>query len=356
MAGVRRGIPGYANGTSMVPGYADGTDNVPPATFAPLALGNAAQRGPRSVAPVAITPPPPTTPAAPPAAPLWSQPAPAPAFSQILQGQFEAAQQNPNVSPVQAAAAALGQHIQTAKRAADLVNPPSPMEWVAHLFTGTPASGAVLQQRQDTANKLADPLVQQAVTAHPDLLTEAEQNKDAFAQKTTNPAFRQTLQDAVNNHNTVSQGTTIGDASTGGPRTVIADNPAKAAAPMTTHGLTDVQAVAATHPHQLSEDEFVHSMRGVTTKQAQMLFGAQLGHIPTVHDAITHDYLTNRMQGIADQQAKIDEMTKRDDPRERSKLKELMNALVEDRKNFAQEQAIMSGVFQRPYAVQQQPQ
>lgn len=346
---LRRGIAGYVNGTSNVLHYADGTDSVPAPTFVPPALGNAAQQRPGLPgAPIAITPPPPTTPAAPPAAALWSQPTAPTAFGQILHGEFGAAQQNPQASPLQSTVAQSLEQAQATNRASALGTPPSPFEWAKNLFIGNPQTTADLHNRQDIAEKLGDPLVQQHLATNPDHLIAAEQDPRGFANITQDPDFRQAMQDAVKNHATMSQPVPVGDG-VGNTRPVQVGDPAKAAKVMGDHGVPADAAVALTHGHQLSREEFINSLINTPTKVIQMLFGAQLGHVPTVHDAVAKTYFDAMGQSLAKEQAAIAEMEQRGDKREAAEIKKRKAALAENQQLYSTQMGAYVGGYQRQY-------
>jgi hypothetical protein len=250
MAALRRGIAHYAAGepdTGAATSFAPGVQATPATAQAPQMLP--AQSG----------------------------------SGQLFSGQATAAAQNPESSPATAAIAGFFAHQDLMRRASALATPPSVMEQVANFFAGRQGDTS-LSDRAAAAAALGHPLAQQRFMDNPGELAKAEKDPAGYAQ---DPDFKQYMQNAAAIHAAAHDpgGIVHPDGSIKLP-----ENPAAVARAAITTGATLPQALAGTAPHQYTEDEFVKTVSKMPVKVAEMLFGAQLAHVATPQETLTHKY------------------------------------------------------------------
>lgn len=280
MAGLSRGIAHYQGGT-------DDTGVVPKQTLQPPSLFQqvlqALQPAPRAIPQVTSEQLQQLNQLMPieqgwSSAPLLQLPGESTGFGQLLRGQLQVAQQNPEASPATAAIAGFLDQQNKMRRASAVATPPGPLEWMYHLFAGRQGDTS-LSDRAAAATTLGNPVVQQHLINNPDHLAAAEQNPVAYVQT---PAFKQAMQTAVNNHVQAANGIPQPDGTL-----KTSDDPGGLARLANTAGAT----VDQTHPfhesHNYNDDELVRAISSIPKGVVNRILEAQFGRAPSVQEQIT---------------------------------------------------------------------
>ncbi len=327
MVALRRGIPHYAEGDENTL-----SAQPPVQTQRPLAS--------TSSMPVAAS--------AAPAMPVMSAASAASAapsgFSQLMSGQYTAAQQNPNASPLTQWFAQKQIDAQNQQRALDLTAiRPSAFEIAREFIGGTPDSFSDVLKRYDTAQKLGDPLVQQHLMNNPDHLAEAERDPHTYAANIT-PEFRKNIEQAVQTHHDIKTNGVV-HADEYGTFVKAPVDPAGVAKIVTTTGATPAQAHGALEPHQYSRDEFIRVMSGMPMKTVQMLFGAQLAQHLTPQQQAVNDYMKELRAPLEALSAKYNAET---DEKKRKAIKTNYDKEYEDYKKHL---GVLAKGYQAPFGV-----
>lgn len=278
MAALRRGIPGYANGTDNVP-------QMMPQTFQELPPELQQRLRPFQ------------TPQTPPTSPTpdqaWETAHP---IAQVARGvgsglnplaapgtagrDFTAAAQNPEASQATRAIADAFNTFADTRRLNVLGQAPTGIERIINMFGGDQRSDADLAQRDFTSNVYRnDDLTRQYLMTDPRALALAESDKHGFAQQVQDPGFRQIMQQSVANYNEAANH----------PKVASEDHQPVVDA-MNNVGVNADTAHAALRPHQYTRDEFIAATEGLSLKKAQLLFGAQLGHIVSPEEKASTEY------------------------------------------------------------------
>ena len=230
---------------------------------------------------------------------------------------------------------------------------PSVLEQAGHLFFGN-QSDTDLADRSAAAQAFRDPLVKQYLSTHEDALKAAESDPVNYAKIIqTTPGFVDFMKTAQANHaNIVNNGNTIN----GKP----VDNPAVVAKNQTVSGVPADTAHAAAEPHAYTRDEYIKAMSGVTTKQAELLFGQQLAHVATPAETLTKDFFTRQGQAAsmltADREA-LEAAETAAAQKENRAVREtpaIMNARKAEQQKWNEIAGFVKpliGVEQRPYAM-----
>ena len=271
MAALRRGIARYQGGTEDVP-------PLPSMPVVPLQ---------HPLNPRVLIPAPAPMPAA--VAAATAPPAPLPAssgFSQLMHGQFAAAQQNPESSPAVAWIAKTYSDADTAIRANQAARGPSAIEWLGHIFGGK-QSDTSMADRVVASQKLQDPLAQQKLISDPAALAAAEANPVAYSKS---PEFQKYMD--AHKELLANGGNAVHDPGDGGPPIKVpVTNPVSVANMAATAGVTTGQANAALNPGQHSPEEFTRIFTGMPTKTLLAILGPQLASVANPQQVATRKYL-----------------------------------------------------------------
>jgi len=210
-------------------------------------------------------------------------------LGQLLTGRFQAAQQNPEASPATQALAQAAEYLSNSRRVNVLTQPVPGYEKLYDMFAGNQASRDAIAQREVTAAAFRDPLVQQHLMAHPNALIAAETDPDNYSRMVQQPAFIDYMKKAQGHYADIqANGATHTDDK--GTFIKTPNDVSNTARIATMHGVSPVQALAATEPHQFSREEFARAVTGMPSRTVTALFGHQLQQAADPKTATFRDY------------------------------------------------------------------